>query len=789
MEYKNAHFANNQPQESEVSLIEILIRYLRYWKWIMLSVLAALVMAFIYLRYTVPMYEVTSSVMLKDVKNQVGSKVGVGGLGSLDGLELMGGISSLENETFVIRSEISVREVIDRLNLHTSYIVGGRIKSMDLYTNSPFIVSMEGVGLDTLQQDIVFTATLNKDKSISLLGTIGDKEYDTRLTNLPKLLITSLGNIRFTLRDGVAANYSPILISISQPASTVATYISNLTVQPATKTSSVLNLTLHTSYPNKGQDFLNTLVEVYNYQTIEDKNLEATNTMNFINERLNIIDRELSNAEGTMEQYKRGQGMTNLDADLTQNLQQSSEYELRLMDAETQVSIVKSLNDYLRNPENRDLPVPSNVGVKDTNLSATTREYNKLLVERERLSRSLEESNPVMQKLNDQINLLRSSINSSISSVSEGLAIEQRNIANQARIYSEKIGELPTKERQFTEIAREQQIKATLFLLLLQKREENALTLAATANCAKILNRASVGALVFPKRPLILLASLMLGVLFPIGVIYLMNLLQSKIRTQGDVVRLTNLPLLGTIPRHNVDNEGNIAVNENATTELDEAFRTIRTNLLLSLDPNDKVVVFTSTVPGEGKTFAALNNAISMALLGKKVLLMGLDFRLPRVSQYLGIDNKSGLINYLSGLETDVMQLVRSTSISENLSVMPTGPIPPNPTEMLSRDGLDKAMETLRPHFDYIFVDSAPVSLVTDTIIINRIADANVYLCRANYSSKNSLIYANDLMVKGKLKNMLLLVNDVKDFNSGYWYGYGYEYGAKRKGRKVMIEE
>ena len=176
MEYKNAHFANNQPQESEVSLVEILIRYLRYWKWIMLSVLAALVMAFIYLRYTVPMYEVTSSVMLKDVKNQVGSKVGVGGLGSLDGLELMGGISSLENETFVIRSEISVREVIDRLNLHTSYIVGGRIKSMDLYTNSPFIVSMEGVGLDTLQQDIVFTATLNKDKSISLLGTIGDKE-------------------------------------------------------------------------------------------------------------------------------------------------------------------------------------------------------------------------------------------------------------------------------------------------------------------------------------------------------------------------------------------------------------------------------------------------------------------------------------------------------------------------------------------------------------------------------------------------------------------------------------
>ena len=586
------------------------------------------------------------------------------------------------------------------------------------------------------------------------------------------------------LREDAKPYYKPLQITIGRPEATVNAYRANLTVQPASKTASVLTLSLKTAYPNKGKDFLNTLVEVYNYQTIEDKNLEATNTKNFINERLDIIDRELGSAEGAVEQYKRQQGMTDLEADLAQSLQQSSQYEQQLVKAESQLNIVNSLNEWVNNPANQGKPVPSNVGVQDPTLAATTNEYNKLLAERQRLSSSMEESNPVMQKMNEQIRSLRGSINSSIASVRDGLTIERRNIANQVRIYSGKIGDVPTQERQFTEIAREQQIKASLYLLLLQKREENALALAATANSAKVLDEASREAMVHPKKPIILLAALMLALLIPVGIIYLLDVLQYKIRTRGDVDRLTKLPVLGQIPKHDVEEEGNIAVSANSSTELDEAFRMIRTNLMLSLDSKDKVVVFTSTIPGEGKTFAAINTAISLALLDKKVLLLGMDFRIPTLHSYMNVSNEPGFTSYLSGYEDDIAKLISSSTLSDNLFLMTAGPIPPNPVELLSRNTLDKAIKTLRPMFDYIIVDSAPVGPVADTLIINRIADAHAYVCRANYSSKANLKFANDLMLNGKLKNMLLLVNDVDTSQLGYGYGYGYGYGKKKKNRK-----
>lgn len=779
----NANLDTQQAETDEISLMEILFRYLKYWKWFVVSVAVALAVVFVYLRYTVPVYNVTSTIILKHEKDQRNSMAGLASIDALGGM--MGGVSSVDNETYVIRSKTAVRTVVDRLNLHTSYIVEGRVRSSDMYTDSPFIVAMDGAGLDSLQQAIEFTAQMNEDKSISVSGSVGGKVIDTKLENLPGLLTTPQGVISFMLREDAKPYYKPLQITIGRPEATVNAYRANLTVQPASKTASVLTLSLKTAYPNKGKDFLNTLVEVYNYQTIEDKNLEATNTKNFINERLDIIDRELGSAEGAVEQYKRQQGMTDLEADLAQSLQQSSQYEQQLVKAESQLNIVNSLNEWVNNPANQGKPVPSNVGVQDPTLAATTNEYNKLLAERQRLSSSMEESNPVMQKMNEQIQSLRSSINSSIGSVREGLTIERRNIANQVRIYSGKIGEVPTQERQFTEIAREQQIKASLYLLLLQKREENALALAATANSAKVLDQAYQQAIVHPKKPIILLAALLLAMLIPVGIIYLLDIVQYKIRTRGDVDRLTKLPVLGEIPTHDdMEADGNIAVMENATTEVDEAFRMIRTNLMLSLDPKDKVVVFTSTIPGEGKTFAAINTAISLALLGKKVLLLGMDLRLPRISEYLQISNDTGLTTYLSGYEEDINKLIRPTGINEFLSVMPAGPIPPNPAELLSRHTLDEAMVKLRPLFDYIIVDSAPASLVSDTHIINRVADANAYLCRANYSSKMNLKYANDLMLKGKLKNMLLVINDVKDFHTGYGYGYGYGYGKRRKGKK-----
>ena len=775
--YKAPVATTSETDGNETSVLEIAMHYLRYWKWFVVSVVLALLVAFAYVRYTTPVYRVTSTVLLKHERDR-----GSGWAGNLKGLGLMdmGGVSSVVNEIYVIGAMSSVREVVDRLNLHTTYMMKDGLKWADMYTNSPFVITMDANNLDTLRQAVEFTAKLTPQGGVYVVGEIGGRAIDTQLTSLPALLNTPQGTISIGLRPGVEPYYGLLHITIGAPAATVRRYRGNLGVEQADKISSIVNLSLKTPNARQGIDFLNTLVDVYNFKSIEDKNQEARNTRDFISERLAIIDVELSSAEGSVEVYKQQQGLTDLDVDLMQRMQQNSRYEQLLVQAETQFSVVQSLNDYVKNPANSDKPVPTNIGVKDATLSATSNEYNKLLAERERLSKSMAESNPTMVKMNEQIAALRQAINSSIASVMEGLAIERRNIANQVRIYSGKIGDVPRQERQFTEIAREQQIKARLYTILLQKREENALALAATSNNAIMLDSAYRAGVVHPRSRIIYLAALLIGLVLPVGAIYLLDMVRYKIRSRADVERLTKLPVLGDIPSYTNGIENNIVVSHNMNTEMDEAFRLLRTRLMLSLVPTDKVVVVTSTVPGEGKTFVAMNTAISLALLDKKVLLLGMDLRIPRLHEYMNISNGGGLSTYLSGYETDIEQLISPTSFSPNLYVMPAGPVPPNPAELLSRSSLDDAMVQLRKMFDYIIVDSAPISLVSDTLIINRIVDANMYICRANYSSKMNLKFANELMAKHELKNMLLVVNDVKEFNRGYGYGYGYV-GKKKK--------
>jgi tyrosine-protein kinase Etk/Wzc len=585
----------------------------------------------------------------------------------------------------------------------------------------------------------------------------------------------------------VKPDYRKLLVTIRRPEAVIRACRANLDIQQANRQSSVLNLAYNTSYPTIGRDFLNTVIEEYNNQAIEDKNMEALNTQKFINERIAIIDRELSEAEQNVEEYKRSQGLTDLQADLARTMQMSSQYEQQLVEVESQLSIVKSLRDYVNNPANADQPIPVNIGIEDPTLNATISEYNRLLLQRQRLAQSVTPDNPVMRKLEDEIAGLRTSINSSISSVLQGLTTRRRDLMNQSNLYSGRIGSMPTQEREFIDLSREQQIKANLFLMLLQKREENALALAAVANKAKVLDEATVEGKVAPRTPLILAAALLLGLLLPSVIIYVVSLFQYRIESRADVEKIAKVPLLAEIPRYEEDE--NIAITKDDRSSIAEAFRMLRTSLMLALGGDKKVVVFTSTVSGEGKTFVAINTALSLALLNKKVVIVELDLRIPRVRQYFHLHEKNGISNYLSGLETDIEKLVMPSEIHEHLYILPSGPIPPNPAELLTHPTLDKAIARLCERYDYIVIDSPPVSQVADTLIINRVSDATVYVCRAGYSSKNSLRFANDLMEEGRLKNMLLVVNDVKDFHHGYGYRYGYRYGygndkAKKKHRK-----
>src|SRR5690554_1767094 len=757
-------------KEEMISVMEVASLFLKHWKWIALGLIVALMVAFLYLRYTTPVYNVTANVVLKEEGRKAPQMPG-----TFEELAMMGAVSNVENETYILRSRNMIRLVINRLNLHTSYIVEGRVKETDLYTSSPVIVGMAQSDLDELRSNIELEVRMREDEQIVVKRAVAGTSLDTVFTHLPALLMTEQGNISFTRREGVKPNYQQLYVTIQHPDAVIGTYRGNLTVAPASRTASVLNLSLNTPYPQKGRDFLNMLVEVYNNEAIEDKNQEARNTQKFIEERIAIIDTELSAAEQNVEEYKREEGLTDIQTDLQRDMQMGGVYEQQLVQVETQLNVVNSLNSYVNNPENRDKTIPANVGIEDPTLAATTSEYNRLLLEKQRLSQSMTEDNPAMRRINEQISGLRESIGASINSVQQGLQIQRRDARNQANIFGGRVSSVPKQEREFMELSREQQIKASLFLMLLQKREENALALAAYANKAKVLDEAALAGKVAPRGMIILLAALMLGLLIPMGIIYLMDLLQYRIRTRADVDRVTRVPILGEIPKHE-ENE-NIAVQENETRAIDEAFRMLRTNLLLTLGAENKVVVFTSTVSGEGKSFVALNTAISLSLLNKKVLLIGLDLRIPRLKEYMNLQTRDGITSYLSGFEKDLSSLVVPSGITENLYALPSGAIPPNPAELLSRVSLDKALEKLREEFDYIMIDSAPVSQVTDTLILNRVSDATVYVCRSNYSSKGNLRFANDMMTQNRLNNMVLVVNDVDEFHHAYGYGYGRGYG------------
>ena len=761
-----------EEKEDMISVMEVATLFMKHWKWIALGLIAALAVAFLYLRYTTPVYNITANVVLKEEKNSRSMQMP----GSFEELAMMGAVSNVENETYILRSRNMIRSVINRLDLHTSYIVEGRVKSVDLYTGSPVIVDMAQADLDELHNNIELQVRMLEDaQQVEVKGLVAGSSIDTVFSHLPALLMTKQGNISFTRRDGMKPDYRQLYVTIQHPDAVIGTYRGNLTVAPASRSASVLNLSLNTPYPQKGKDFLNMLVEVYNNEAIEDKNQEARNTQKFIEERIAIIDQELTVAEVNVEEYKQEKGLTDIQTDLQRDMQMGSTYEQQLVQVETQLSVVNSLNSYVNNPANQEKTIPANVGIEDPTLAATTSEYNRLLLEKQRLSQSMTEDNPAMRRINEQISGLRQSIGTSINSVQQGLQIQRRDARNQANIFGGRVSSVPKQEREFMELSREQQIKASLFLMLLEKREENALALAAYANKAKVLDEAALAGKVAPRSMIVLLAALMLGLLIPAGIIYLTDILQYRIRTRADVDRVSRVPILGEIPKHE-ENE-NIAVQENETHAIDEAFRMLRTNLLLTLGADNKVVVFTSTVLGEGKSFIALNTAISLSLLNKKVLVVGLDLRIPRLKEYMHLETRDGITSYLSGFEKELNNLVVPSGITENLWALPAGAIPPNPAELLSRPSLDKALEKLREEFDYIMIDSAPVSQVTDTLILNRVSDATVYVCRSNYSSKGNLRFANDMMQLKRLNNMVLVVNDVDEFHHAYGYGYGKGYG------------
>ena len=565
-------------------------------------------------------------------------------------------------------------------------------------------------------------------------------------------------------------------------------YCNSLSIAPTSKTTSVAVISLKNSSLQRGQDFINQLLEMYNRNTNNDKNEIAQKTAEFIDERIGIISKELGSTEADLESFKRDAGITDLTSEAQIALAGNAEYEKKSVENRTQISLVNDLRKYLRSNEYEVLP--SNVGLQDAALIGAIERYNEMLVERKRLLRTSTENNPAIVNLDTSIRAMKANVQATLEGTLQGLMITKSNLDREASRYSRRISNAPGQERAYVSIARQQEIKAGLYLMLLQKREENAIALAATANNAKIIDEAIADDIpVSPKRSMIYLIALMLGVGIPVGIIYLIELTKFKIEGRADVEKLTSVPVVGDIPLTDEKNDknGSIAVFENKNNLMSETFRNIRTNLQFMLNNDQKVILVTSTVSGEGKSFVSSNLAISLSLLGKKVVIVGLDIRKPGLNKVFQLSNKErGITQYLSNPETDLMELVQPSDVNKNLFILPGGTVPPNPTELLARNGLDRAIETLKKNFDYVILDTAPIGMVTDTLLIGRIADLSVYVCRADYTHKAEYTLINELSFEKKLPNLCTVINgvDLKKRKYGYYYGYGkygkhYGYGKR----------
>jgi capsular exopolysaccharide synthesis family protein len=527
---------------------------------------------------------------------------------------------------------------------------------------------------------------------------------------------------------------------------------------------------------------------VYNRQANEDKNEVAVRTENFINNRLEKINAELGNTEGQLESYKKRNNMVEMKLNSAQTVEDADTYSQKLSDANTQIAILNSMREYMHRPANRYQTLPSNVGLTDQSATQLISKYNEIALERNRLMRSASESSPSVIPLTAQLNDLTTSIRHAINQALEGLNIQRNSIAGLYGKYQNQVGETPEQERMLNQIGRQQDVKSGLYLTLLQKREENSINLAATVDKGKLIDIPDVEGIVSPKKPLIFLLALILGIGIPALVIFILQFFHYKIEGHDDVAKLTKLPIIADVAVANdrAKAKADIVVSENQNDQMEEIFRSMRTNLQFLMKKDQKVILFTSSTSGEGKTFNAANLAVSFALLSKKVILIGLDIRKPRLAELFQLrDHHHGITPLLvndNPTNEEIKNQILPSGINKNLDLLLAGPTPPNPAELLTRDSLDKIIAFLREDYDYIIIDSAPVGLVTDTLQIGRVCDASVIVCRADYTPKESFGLINSLSDQKKLPNMSIVINgiDLSKKKYGYYYGYG-KYGKYGK--------
>jgi tyrosine-protein kinase Etk/Wzc len=757
------------------SLGEIVLKYLSYWRWFVISLVLCLSLAFVYVRYTVPMYEASATVLIKDDKN--GKTSLQDELSAFEDLGILSGNPDLDNEIEILRSRTLMMEVINELHLNVRYYTFGRPIAHERYERTPIQLQLITPELPDSSQEFKWKLVPKTDTDYELTNTATGEISQHRFGDTLRFAF-GYGCFRTTRHFSESQLNHDFITEIVSPEKLAIGFLENLKITAVNKDASVLKLVFKDALHDRAVAVLNTLIAIRNKHAIDDKNQISRNTANFINERIQFITDELAEVESEVETFKKQNRLTDIPGEADLMVSSGINAEQEILQCENEIALHQFLLDEMNNRNTIEDLLPANLGLKDESVNFMIWEYNKLVLEHNRLKTTAGEKNPATVALEPELSKLRASLRSSFENTLKTLKIKLDGLSKYARGINSKIQDVPTFERAFRDIQRQQQIKESLYLYLLQKREETNIALAVTVSNAKTIDPAySNKKKISPKYSVIYGISGLFGLLLPIALLYLIESLNTKVKSKKDLNQLS-VPYLGEIPEMKVSNTHLIYSNTDRSIN-SESFRLLRTNidyLCSGVEEGPRVIGITSSIGKEGKSFLSINLAESLQFAGKKTILLGTDLRHPKLASYLNIEDLKGLSYYLSKTQSTPEEVIVKGKESFHFDLIASGPVPPNPSEMLMSKRFAELIETLKKNYDCIVVDTAPIGLVSDAYHIAPLMDCFVYIINTKLIRKSQLDVIQSLHTSGRLPRLGIVLNRYKAMR-GYGYGYGYGYG------------
>jgi tyrosine-protein kinase Etk/Wzc len=754
-------------KDYDLSLLEIVITYLRNWRWYLLSLFICLGVAICYIKFSTPLYKIRTDLLIKDKKENVGGQNDL-----LKSLDLFSSEKIIDNEVQILKSNTIIEKVIKDWNLQTQYFDTEGVKEKELYSNLPYEVEL--INPSSVAYSTTLSFQLISDNEVSVNG---------RNVKLDTILNTEAGLLRLRKKPGSGQYYKKtISVRFKDIDDLLLQYSLDLKIDPISKQGTVLIITLQDAIPQRGEDFLNNLIIEYNRAAIEDKNKVTSTTLSFITDRIKKLSEELASVEKNVESYKSNNKITDISSQSQLFLESVKENDAELNKVQIELNVLQNLEKSL-NSLQEPIKLPSMLGIEDPTLLGQVSKLGEAELKKESLLQTATESNPIVRSYTDQINLLKQSINTSVQNLKRGLQITQQHLQAQNSQFESTIQQVPSKERGLLDVMRQQEIKNGLFTYLLQKREETAMSLASAVADSRIIDYAKSSK--YPVKPvnsIIYLIFFLAAMAIPTAIIYIRRLLSYKVVRRTDVAKITDTPILAEVSF--ADDPDLLLVISKPRSMVAEQIRALRTNLQFIIpDESQKVILFTSSISGEGKSFISLNLGASIATTGKKVIILELDLRKPKLHTSLNIVNESGLSNYLIG-KAELKDIIKEIEMQENYFIIPCGPIPPNPAELIANGEIAKLIESLKKDFDYIILDAPPVGIVTDAQILSSCANTTLFIVRHNYTAKNHIHSVDEYYRTKKFNNLNIILNSV-DLQIGYGSSYksdnGYGYYSEEK--------